>query len=78
MAVTKVKLKRDDCKGEEEEVCKIKSGVELEDFIFDKCETCSGVFNYRKRDRVVVEVVKKERTTKKAKVKPKYKQEKLF
>ena len=78
MAVQKIKLKRDDCKGEEGDICKFKKDVELENFIFDKCETCSGVFNYRKKDGAVVEVVKKERTSKKTKVKPKYKQEKLF
>lgn len=78
MAVTKVKLKRDDCKGEDGEVCRIEKDFELDGFIFDKCSTCLGVFNHRRVDGAVVETVKKERTTKKVKPKPKYKQEKLF
>jgi hypothetical protein len=78
MAVTKTKLKRDDCKGEDGDVCKIEKDFELDDFVFDKCSTCLGVFNHRKVGGQVTEIIKKERTTKKSKVKPKYKQEKLF
>ncbi len=77
MAVVKVKLKKDDCKGDEGDVCNIEKDVELDDFIFDKCKTCLGVFNYKKISGEVV-TVKKERVSKKIKKKPMFKQEKLF
>ena len=78
MAVTKIKLKKDDCKGDEGQICKMTKDVEHDGFVFDKCETCYGVFNSRKINGETPQVAKKERTTKKQKPKPKYKQEKLF
>ena len=77
MAVVKVKLKKNECKGDDSTKCKIKKDVELDNFIFDKCETCFGVFNYRKIVQDEIIVVKKVKE-KKGKSAQKFTQSKMF